>query len=75
MATLTIHLPDDKHTRLKELAKISGMSVNELIEELSMSALVEFDAINRFKAMAGGGNPQEGLRLLAKLDFLLETDE
>ncbi len=34
MATLTICLPDDKHERLKELAKKRNMS-NKLIEELS----------------------------------------
>lgn len=75
MATLTIRLPDDKHTRLKELAKTKGISVNKLIEELSTIALVEFDAMNRFKAMATVGNPEEGLRLLAKLDYLLEREK
>ncbi len=74
MATLTIRLPDDKHTRLKELAKNRGISVNKLIEELSTIALVEFDAMNRFKAMAVGGNPEEGLRLLTKLDSLLKSE-
>jgi predicted transcriptional regulator len=75
MATLTIRLPDDKHTRLKELAKTKGISVNKLIEDLSTIALVEFDAMNRFKAMAAAGNPEEGLHLLAKLDSLLKTEE
>ncbi|MGH1394368.1 MAG: toxin-antitoxin system HicB family antitoxin [Trichormus sp.] len=72
MATLTIRLPDDKHTRLKELALARGISVNKLIEELSTIALAEFDAHTRFKAMAAIGNPEEGLRILAKLDTLME---
>lgn len=73
MATLTIRLSDDKHTRLKELAYAKGISVNKLIEELSTLALAEFDAMTRFKAIAASGNREEGLRLLAKLDSLLST--
>ncbi len=72
MGTLTIRLPDDKHTRLKELAQTRGISVNKLIEELSTIALAEFDAHTRFKAMAVTGNPEEGLRILAKLDDLTQ---
>jgi len=68
MATLTIRLPDDKHTRLKELAQSRGISVNKLMEELSIIVLAEFDAYNRFKVMASRGDIQEGLRILDKLD-------
>jgi len=68
MATLTLRLPDDKHQRLKQLAEIRGISLNKLMEELSTMALTEFDAHNRFKAMAARGNPAEGLEILAKLD-------
>ncbi|BAZ10560.1 hypothetical protein NIES4071_23830 [Calothrix sp. NIES-4071] len=70
MATLTIRLPDEKHNRLKELAQAKGISVNKLIEELSTLALAEFDTYTRFKAMAATGNPEEGLKILAKLDAL-----
>ncbi|MBW4508738.1 MAG: ribbon-helix-helix domain-containing protein [Scytonematopsis contorta HA4267-MV1] len=72
MATLTIRLPDEKHTRLKELAQARGVSVNKLIEELSTIALVEFDTYTRFKVIAANGDPEEGLKLLAKLDALTE---
>lgn len=72
MGTLTIRLPDDKHARLKELAQTRGISINKLIEELSTIALAEFDAHTRFKAMAATGNPEEGLRILAKLDDLTQ---
>jgi plasmid stability protein len=70
MAMLTIRLPDDKHSRLKALAQSRGISVNKLIEELSTIALVEFDAYNRFKAMAATGNTELGLEILDKLDRL-----
>lgn len=74
MGTLTIRLSDDKHTRLKELARTRGISVNKLIEELSTIALAEFDTMTRFKALTASGNPEEGLQLLAKLDSLLSTE-
>ena len=32
MATLTIRLPDDKHSRLKQLASYRQISMNKLIE-------------------------------------------
>ena len=70
MATLTIRLPDDKHARLKELAAARGISINKLIEELSTIALAEFDAYNRFKAMAAAGDPEVGLKILAQLDAI-----
>jgi predicted transcriptional regulator len=70
MATLTIRLPDDKHSRLKELARSRGISINKLIEELSTVALAEHDAYTRFKALAATGNIDRGLELLAKLDSL-----
>jgi predicted transcriptional regulator len=70
MATLTIRIPDDKHSRLKQLAEARGISVNKLIEELSTIALTEFDTQNRFQVMAARGNVQVGLKLLDKLDVL-----
>lgn len=68
MGTLTIRIPDDKHERLKNLAASRGISVNKLIEELSTTALTEFDTETRFRAMAHQGNIEEGLALLDKLD-------
>ena len=68
MATLTVRIPDDKHSRLKQLAESRGISVNKLIDELSTIALTEFDVFNRFQVMAARGNVSEGLRLLNKLD-------
>jgi len=68
MSVLTIRMPDDKHQRLKALAKARGISVNKLMEELSTIALVEFDAETRFQAMVAQGNPEEGIAILDKLD-------
>jgi len=68
MSTLTIRIPDDKHERLKALAKRRHMSVNKLIEELSTQALAEFDMENRFRLLAARGSRERGLALLDKLD-------
>ncbi len=68
MTTLTIRLPDDKHSRLKALAMYKKISLNKLIEELSTQALAEFDSEVRFKALAASGNVQKGLDILDKLD-------
>jgi len=47
-----IFLLDDKHSRLKALARHRHVSVNKLIEELSTRALAEFDSEVRFRALA-----------------------
>ena len=68
MSVLTIRLPDEKHERLKALAKARGISLNKLIEELSTIALVEFDAETRFLALVSQGKPELGIAILDKLD-------
>ncbi len=68
MATLTLRIPDDKHSRLKSLAKHKKISVNKLMEELSTQALAEFDSEIRFKTLALKGDKKRGLELLDKLD-------
>ncbi len=64
MSVLTIRLPNEKHERLKALAKARGMSINKLIEELSTIALVEFDAGTRFRALVAQGDPKEEIIIL-----------
>ncbi|GAB6040713.1 toxin-antitoxin system HicB family antitoxin [Endothiovibrio diazotrophicus] len=72
MATLTVRLPDDKHSRLKALAKRKHISVNKLLEELSTQAIAEFDAETRFRAMAAKGSIEKGLDVLDRLDKALQ---
>lgn len=74
MATLTIRIPDDKHNRLKALARHKRISVNKLFEELSTQALAEFDAETRFRALAASGDPRRGLEILDKLDAHFTED-
>ena len=68
MAALTVRLPDEKHLRLKALAKSRGTPVNRLIEEMTTLMLAEFDAETRFRLRAeqGAGKTARGLALLKK---------
>ena len=74
MTTLTIHLPDDKHARLRQLAKHQKTSVNKLMEELATIALAQFDAETRLRARAARGSAAEGLQLLEKLGDLTSRE-
>jgi len=68
MSTLTIRLPGDTAERLKTLAKYRGLSVNKLMEELSVQAVASFDAENRFKGMAATADADRALAVLDRLD-------
>ena len=75
MSTLTIRLPDDKHARLRQLAKHRGISINKLMEELATISLAEFDAESRYRALAARGSAEKGLVLLDQLDEALASSE
>ncbi|MEM9293481.1 MAG: toxin-antitoxin system HicB family antitoxin [Acidobacteriota bacterium] len=68
MATITVRLPDEKHERLKLMAKRQGISLNKLFEELSTTALAEFDVETRFRVRAQRGSVEKGLAILDSLD-------
>ena len=53
---------------MTEIARQRGMSMNQLIEELSTVAIAQYDAETRFSVMAARGPVDEGLRVLDKLD-------
>ncbi len=69
ISTLTIRLPDDTCHRLKQLAASRGVSLNELMKELSMAALAVHDAETRFAARAAGADRVKSLEVLARLDI------
>lgn len=70
MSTLTMRLPEDKHERLRELARQQGVSINQLMDELSTMALTQHDTEMRFHSLAATGSPRTGLRILEKLGRL-----
>jgi len=68
MTALTVRLPDEKHRRLKALAKNRGTPLNRLIDEVTTVMLAEYDADTRFRLRAerGSGKADVGLSLLVK---------
>ncbi len=68
MSALTLRLPNDKHARLKSLARRRGTSVNRLMEEMATVVITEADAEARFTIRAGRGRNKavRGLALLRK---------
>lgn len=68
MTALTLRIPEDKHRRLKALARQRGVSINHLLDEAATLLLAEFDAETRFRLRAerGRGRAERGLALLHK---------
>jgi len=68
MSALIIRLPDDKHERLKQLAKARKVSVTKLIDEMATILLADYDAQTRFelRAARGAGKTARGRTLLKK---------
>ena len=68
MKTLTIRLPDDMGTRIKNAAATQGISVNRWIADLSLQALAAQDAQTHFRAMAAAADVPGTLALFDRLD-------
>ena len=66
MTTVTLRIPDEKHSRLRLLAESRGMSVNKLMDEAATVMVAEFDPENLFKTRAGLGDIPAALALLDK---------
>lgn len=72
MSALTLRLSDQKHQRLKALAKSKGVSVNNLLDEVTTLILAEFDLKTQFEVRAQRGRVKagRGQELLAKAKTL-----
>ena len=68
MSALSVRFPDDKHERLRNMARTRGTTINRLIDEMATLMLAEFDAETRFRLRAkrGHGKTERGLALLKK---------
>jgi predicted DNA-binding protein len=68
MSALTLRLSDQKHQRLKALAKSKGVSINHLLDEVTTLILAEFDLKTQFevRAQRGRGKAVRGQELLDK---------
>lgn len=69
MASMTLRMSEEKHSRLKALASARGVSINRLMDEAATVMLAEYDAEARFRMRAARGNPERGLVLLDKALF------
>lgn len=58
MATLTIRIPDDKHSRLKAIASHHKFRFNKLIEKLSTQASSTFEPETSFRAIIARGSAE-----------------
>jgi len=61
-------MPDDTHARLRDLARVRGLSINKLIEEMATATLAAHDAEVRFRLMASRGDPKRLEATLRRLD-------
>ena len=68
MSVVTLRIPDEKHSRLKQLASSRSTSVNRLLDELATIALVQHDLAVQYEALAKEGDPAVGLAMLDRLD-------
>ena len=68
MSAVTLRLPEDVASRIKNVAKARGVSVNKLITEISIQALAAYDTETRFKAVAVEANIPAALAVLDRLD-------
>lgn len=67
MATLTIRMPDANRDRLAAMAAARGVSLNKLMEELSIRAIGEHDTELRFRARAGRGDLEKAVVVLDQI--------
>jgi plasmid stability protein len=70
MATVMVDLPDETHRGLKAAADRRGVTVDQLIREMSEAAVASFEAETQFREMAARGDPKLGLDILDELDRL-----
>ena len=73
MSVITLRLPDDQHGRLKDMAKVQGISLNKLFEQLTARILTENDIELRYRRLAASGSPERGLELLDRIEKPAET--
>jgi len=70
MTAVLVDLPEETHSGLKAAAEKRGVSVADLLREISEAAVANIEAKAQFEAMAARGDPQLGLAILDELDRL-----
>jgi hypothetical protein len=70
MTTVHVDLREETHSGLKAAADQRGLTVAELLREISEAAVANIQAKARFEEMAARGNPKRALEILDELDRL-----
>lgn len=71
MSTMTIRLPEERHARLRRLARQRGTSVTKLVTDFSNAGLSQGEAEMRFRALAKKGSPARALEILGEVEMAL----
>jgi hypothetical protein len=70
MTTVQVDLREETVSGLKAAADERGLTIAELLREISEAAVANIQAKARFEEMAARGNPQLALAILDELDRL-----
>ncbi len=68
MTAITLRIDEEKHHRLKQMAKQRGVTLNRLLDDMTSLMLTEFDLKVRYETrfLRGQGKTERGLELLQK---------
>jgi len=67
MSTVSLRLPNSIHNRVKELAKIDGVSINQFIAVALTEKVSVMNAFDYLKDRANRGNVEKFRNVLAKV--------
>lgn len=67
MSAITIDLPKNQYEKLQQLADSQNMSVNKLLNNLSVMAISEYEAHKAFEERQRQGDIKAGLTIIQKL--------
>jgi hypothetical protein len=67
MSAISLRLPNSIHTRVKDLAKYDGVSVNQFITVALTEKLSVMNALDYFEEKAGKGSRGKFERVLSKV--------
>jgi hypothetical protein len=67
MSTMSLRLPESLHQRARELAKLEGISINQLIATALAEKISALDTIKYLEARAARGSRRAFLEILDRV--------
>jgi len=67
MSTLSLRLPDSIHTKIKELARREGVSVNQFLNSAAAEKVSAILTVDYLKREAASGSREDFLKVLEKV--------